>query len=428
MKRIALCLMLLVGCSKQSGTQSTPETMEIPAVEVSSLDSYQSQIISNAQTVVRMNPQDASAWGKLGQALQATEFYAGAARCYRRAIELNELDGTAARWRYLLGLLQIQDEPEAGLSNIMRAVTVMSETNDAPRLRLARALVERGRFAEATSHLEKLLTLDTNHPAARLEMARIKLVTEDPANVAEVLRPALTNSFTARPALLLLSQARQRLGDSPGAEALAQRARAMPEPFDWPDPYQREVQNLKGANQNLSDRANSLMVRGRLAEAENLLNELTQRDPENGEPLLLLGRLRIQQRRCEEAEMFLQRHLSLQTNSLQGFVQLGLARYCSGQWAAAAEAFRKATELKPDFAQAHFNLGLSLSGMKDSKEAIAAFQAALRINPADANAHGALAEEFLRTGDKSRAQQHAKAGLDIDAKQPKALKVLQALQ
>jgi tetratricopeptide (TPR) repeat protein len=420
---LAILLLLLAGCAKKIDKPIANQT-SIPTPDISSLDSSQSQILSNSQVAVRSQPQSADAWGRLGQVFEALELKTEAEICYQRAVELDPASG---RWLYLLALVQLEQKPDLALSNLILAVQKLPATNDAPRLRLAQALIERARISEAESHLQSLLALNPNHPAARLELARIKLAQSNHPFTLELLRPALTNAYTTRPALLLLSQAHQRSGDHAGATVLARRAAALPEPFDWPDPFLREIQSLLPNDQNLSERANQFIMQGRFDEAESLLIQLTQRAPQNPEPLLLMGRLRIQQRRCAEAGKFLQQHLTLRTNSLQGYVQLGLAHYCESRWQDAAEAFRKATELKPDFAQAHYNLALALSRLNNSPAAISSFQSALRINPADANAHAELAEELLRTGDKSSAHAHATEALRIHPQHPKATKLLQSL-
>ena len=420
---LAIFLLWLASCAKKPA-EPIAKQVSIPTPNIATLDSSQSQILSNAQAAVRTQPQSADAWGRLGQIFEVMELKSEAETCYQRAVELDPASG---RWLYLLALTQLEQKPDLALSNLGLAVKELPATNDAPRLRLAPALVERARFSEAEPHLQALLALHTNHPAAHVELARIELARGKHNSVPELLRPALTNSYTARPALLLLSQTHQRSGDHESAAALARRAAAMPEPFDWPDPFQREVQSLFAADQRFSERANHFIMQGRFNEAEALLTQLIQRAPKNPEPLLLMGRLRIQQRRCAEAEKFLQQHLTLRTNSLQGFVQLGLAYYCESRWQDSADAFRKATELKPDFAQAHYNLALALSRLNDSAAAIRAFQSALRINPADANAHAELAEELLRTGDQSAARTHATEALRIHPQHAKAAKLLQAL-
>ena len=413
MKRLLLLLLLAAGCAR-------PPEMSPPEANVSSLDPSLAGILAARQQSVRSAPRSGEAWGKLGQALEAAEFLAEARICYARASELEPASG---RWLYLLSLLQMQSEPDAALANLARAVELFPATNDAPRLRLAKALAERGRFAEAAPQLEKLLALNPAHPAARVELARIQLASNDPGAAADLLQPALTNAYTARAALLLLSQIKQRAGDAPAAAALAKRAAGMARPYDWPDSCLREVQSLLSDQQNLADRANGLMMARRFAEAESVLDQLRARAPENPDTLLLLGRLRIQQRRGAEAEAILQQHLAIRTNSLQGFVQLGLARFCEDRWAEAAAAFRGALTLKPDFAQAHYNLGLALARANDSSGAIEAFRGALRCEPGDAYTHATLAEELWRLGRAPEALREAEEALRIDPKQAKALRV-----
>jgi tetratricopeptide (TPR) repeat protein len=292
----------------------------------------------------------------------------------------------------------LQDQPEAAIASLSRAAALSGPTNDAPRLRLARALVELGRFAEATNQLASLLAPNPGHPAARLELVRVRLALHQLAGASELLAPCLTNPYTARAGLLLLSQIKAREGETGVAASLAQRAAAMPKPFDWPDPFLREVQSLRGDRTRGADQINALLLQQRLPEAEAALTRFLQSAPEDVEGLLLLGRLRLQQKRCAEAADILERHLVLRPESLNGLVQLGMARYCESRWPEAAEAFTRAVALKPDFAQAHHNLGLALARAGNSDRAIASFREAIRCAPGDAGPWVALAEEHLRLG------------------------------
>ena len=212
----------LMGCSPSSQSPVTAQTqISAPVVETSSLDAALAQTIQSSRQAVESSPQSADAWGKLGQAFEAAEFYAEARICYKRA---SELDPQSGRWLHLLAILQLQDQPDAAFPNLARAAELLPATNDAPRLRLAQALVERGRFSEATPHLDKLLAVNPGHAAARVEMARVKLAAGDPTNAVRLLSSAMTNVFTARAAYLLMSQATQRLGDTNTASMLARRA------------------------------------------------------------------------------------------------------------------------------------------------------------------------------------------------------------
>lgn len=428
MKAFVLAVLIvasLPGCSRSPAPTTPPaaKSEAPPEINASGLDPALARVIAAAQQAARDNPQSAEAWGKLGQALHAAEFYGEAQECYNRAAKLDPASG---RWVYLLATLQLQNDPETAIANLARAVAMIPATNDAPRLRLATALVERGRLPEAGRELETLLASNPGHPAARVELARVKLAGNDAAAAENLLQPALTNVFTARAALLLLSQIKQRTGDGAAAAQLAQRAGSMPKPFDWPDAHLREVQGLLADRQTLLDRANSLIMRQKFPEAETVLNQLSAQAPEDPETLLLLGRLRFQQRRCAEAEQLFRRHLAVRTNSLQGLAQLGLAQFCQDQWKDAAASFRAALAIKPDFAQAHNNLGLALSRAGDSEGALAAFRDALRCQPGDAGARAAIAEELLRLGRNAEALREAGEALQLDPRQPKALRVREA--
>ena len=57
----------------------------------------------------------------------------------------------------------------------------------------------------------------------------------------------------------------------------------------------------------------------------------------------------------------------------------GMDAYRGNRDEEAVEAFRRATELDPDFAEAHYRLGLALNAAGQSKEADKSFEAALKV-------------------------------------------------
>jgi tetratricopeptide (TPR) repeat protein len=373
--------------------------------------------IQTSRQTVLARGHSADAWGHLGEAFHAAEFHAEARTCYARAAQL---DSRSARWPHLLGLLQLQDLPDAALANLNRAAELAGTATDAPRLRLAQALAERGRFREATNHLHALLNGNSGHAAARLELARIRLSENQLASAAELLRPCLTNAYSGRAAHFLLGQVRAREGNVEAATMLARQAAAMVRPLDWPDPFLREVQSLRADRSKLSEQANLLLIQRRFPEAEAILIDLLKKLPEDAEALLLLGRLRLQERRCAEAEPLFQRHLARQTNSLNGLVQLGLALFCQQRWNDSATAFERALVLKPDFAQAHYNLGLARARAHDSAGAIRSYREALRCSPGDAATHAALADELLLVGSFDEALIQADRAIALEPNHPKA--------
>lgn len=407
---VAVLALGLVGCSR------TPPP-EPPRVALEGLDRALAAVIQQGRSNVLAQPASGRAWGFLGQAFDAAEYAAEARVCYARAAAIEPGE---PRWPHLLGLRLLQDDFDGAVIQLRRAVERAGTNAEAPRLRLAQALVERGLLAEATASLQALLDLRPDHPAARLEMARLRLGRGELEGLPAWLGPCLTNAYTARPAGLLLSQVRARQGQTEVATELARRASSLPKPYDWPDPFLREVQALRGDRQFLAEKVQSLAAQRRYEEAESALKELLARAPEDPESLLLSGRLLLEQRKCPEAEARLREHLRVLPDSLNGLTQLALALLCQQRWSDAARVLEQVLQRKPDFAQAHANLGLARSRTGDSAGAIQAYEEALRCSPGDAGNHVALAEELLRSSRAVSALAHLERALALDPRNPRA--------
>jgi len=382
-----------------------------PEVPLASLEPLLAQFIAVARSNVIAAPQSGTAWGRFGEALHAGEFLAEARFCYSNAAAL---DPRAFRWPYLLGLLQLQDQPEIAVQHLQRATELAGSETDSPRYQLARALVERGRYDEARSHLQIILAANPGHAAARVEMARILIARRAFKEATAELQPALTNQFTMRTAMQLAAQLAHRNNQPAVAAQISRRAASMPRGFDWPDPVLRDVQSQRFDRARIAEQANSLIQKQRLDEAEATLAKLLGTFPDDAEGLLLLGRLRYVQKRCAEAEASLRRHLAVQPNSLNGLIQLGLSLICQQQWSNAVVVLEQAIALKPDFAQAHSNLGTARSRLGDTAGAIRAYRDSLRCNPGDVNAHFALAEELANAGEVETAKEHVKRAAAIN--------------
>lgn len=367
------------GCSPEPvpATANVAEP-EPPVVAMDDLDPALRSTLATARQRLLTNRISALAWGRYGQALDAADFGTAAQRCYAEA---GQREPDSARWPHLLGLRQLREQPDAALENLGRAVKLSGPTNDASRLRLAQALIERGRTGEATQVLQALLTAFPYHPAARLELARASLSLGNAEAIPTMLAPCLTNPFTARSSHILLGQVRLRQGQADAAAKHSEIAASLPKPFDWPDPFLREVQGLRLDARKQAEQANALLVQKRLPEAETVVSNLLARVPEDPEALLLLGRIRLQQRRCADAEAIFVRHLTLRPESPNGQMQLGMACYCQSKWQEAATAFERAIVLKPDFAQAHYNLGLARLRLGETNAAMASLHEARRLEP-----------------------------------------------
>ena len=106
-------------------------------------------------------------------------------------------------------------------------------------------------------------------------------------------------------------------------------------------------------------------------------------------------------------------------NSLAHF-DLGMALLDKGAKEQAIAHFRKAVEIKPDYAKARNNLGVALfeDGAKD--EAVDQYHKVLEFKPDDAEARSNLGAALFEKGDRDEAIAQYRRALEIDPNYPQA--------
>jgi eukaryotic-like serine/threonine-protein kinase len=120
------------------------------------------------------------------------------------------------------------------------------------------------------------------------------------------------------------------------------------------------------------------------------------------EALIGLGRAVEADGDRSAADVAFRRAIELQP-SFAVFNQLGTVYYERGRWAAAAEMFRRATEVAPDSYRAFGNLGGAETMRCNFTAALAAFERALQLHPRDPYASSNLGMTQLWTGKTGEA-------------------------
>jgi tetratricopeptide (TPR) repeat protein len=94
-----------------------------------------------------------------------------------------------------------------------------------------------------------------------------------------------------------------------------------------------------------------------------------------------------------------------------------------------AELFLKALQIKPDFLEAHYDLGLIYANQKKMKEAASEFEKVLKIDPKfESGIHLLLASAYQELGESKSAMSELEAALQRNPKDLKILKPLAFLQ
>jgi type II protein arginine methyltransferase len=120
---------------------------------------------------------------------------------------------------------------------------------------------------------------------------------------------------------------------------------------------------------------------GRLAESEECCRVVLERNPSHALANHLLGAIRFQQGKTEDAIAFLKRAVASPQATAEMHNHLGSAFNKLGRKDEAAQAFERAVAIDPSYADALHNLGVIYSEKRKDEEAINAFRQALALKP-----------------------------------------------
>jgi predicted O-linked N-acetylglucosamine transferase (SPINDLY family) len=154
---------------------------------------------------------------------------------------------------------------------------------------------------------------------------------------------------------------------------------------------------------------------GRLSAAEALYRQVLAAEPNNADALHFLGMLAHDLGRNEDAVELIEkahRYVRPQPFSLNS---LGVAYLASHRAKEAKRCFAKALALKPDYAEAHSNLGDALNELGQLQEAERSYRRSLAIKPDRAIAHYSLGNLLHRLGRREEAERSYRDAL---ARQP----------
>jgi len=171
--------------------------------------------------------------------------------------------------------------------------------------------------------------------------------------------------------------------------------------------------NGAGHNQNPINDLIGLYTQGRLEEA--LTQGVALARQYQHAPLIanLLGAIYTGLGREDEAVASYHRALTLKPDYVEAHYNLGVALDKFGRHAEAVTSYGRALALKPDYAEAHYNLGVALDNHGKHEEAVASYHRALELKPGYVQAHNNLGSALKTLGRYEEAVASYRRALEL---------------
>lgn len=229
-------VVLLAGCEGESAPAPTapptrPEWMPHPEDLALATGGPVRQAVAEAQQRLAREPNSVDAWGKLGHVYMAHGWGSSAAKCYRRA---SELEPDRFRWAYYLGRSLAEHDLAGARDALGRAIELKPEYAPA-HVHLGVACELLGQKQIARRHFERAATLDPDNPLAQLHLGQLALSERDYDKARDHLQRAVDLRPERRMAHAGLAQAYRGLGKPDLARSHLQKANAFAG-RSWDDP------------------------------------------------------------------------------------------------------------------------------------------------------------------------------------------------
>jgi tetratricopeptide (TPR) repeat protein len=384
---------LMGGCSSSSPPNATPPPTEPvrPAFRTVSLPDLsgmaqpvQRQLRDQFDALLRMEGtpatppgERAAAYGEMGGLLMAAESYAAAEPFLLDALALQPAD---VRWNYYLAhLYRLQGHSQKAATFFERALEAKPD-DLAVLVWLGTVYLDQGRVSEARPLFAKALALDPRAAAAHVGLGRVSLAVHDyPAAISE-LEAGLALDRGATSTHYLLATAYRAAGDT--AKADAHLRQSGPLQVGPPDPLLQSIYQRLKSPVLYDTRGDRALARGEFGQAVSLFRSGLDLDPD----------------------------------SLARRQKLATALYLNGDVDGSIQQLQEILRRSPQFASAHYSLGVMALASGQPELAIDRFASAVRYDPTYIQARLQLANTLRQVGRFAPARDQYAAVIKQDSR------------
>lgn len=390
------------------------QTAPAPAIPQINLSEFPAEVrgqLQQAYQFARHNPLNANAAGRLGMLLHLYNHPEQALECYDRA---RALAPRAFDWPYYQALLLERQKKYALAAERLRQALRIDPAYLPARLRLAESLLAAGQVDESATIYASLVKEYPDSAEARYGMGRIWAAQGETRQAAQAFEKACQLFPRYGAAHYALAQADRKLGKTAPAEEqrkLYQGARNIVPPVK--DPRRNALRALDQSSTALLERGVALEQVGRVDDAIRATERAAQLNP--GLVQAHLNLMILYGRRGDFARAEQHFRAAMALNSTQfpaAYYDFGVLMMNEGKPAEAEQAFEKAVEIDPNYAEARNNLGYLLERQGKLAEASEEYRHAVEAQPAFAKAHFNLGRILVNQGDYREGIQQLKLALD----------------
>lgn len=419
-----LAIMLALGSS--AFTAQTPRLPEIPQLNITEFPPETQEQLQQVYAAARRHPKDAGAVGKLGMLLDLYNRPDAAWLCYQRA---HELAPRSFKWLYYWGSLLLNQKKRREAVPVLTSAVQLRPNYLPARLKLAEALLESGRSQGAGQLYEAILKEYPNTAEARYGLGRVHAASGDLAGAVELYGAACELFPTYGPAHYALAMAYRKLGQSDKARehlSIYEQNKNIVPPVD--DPLRDERRGLDSSAVSFVERGVALEQVGRIEDAIQATEKAVELDPKlvlaHANLLSLYGRVG----NLQKAEEQYRAVMALNPDQFpKAHYDYGVLLMTKGKYKQAEEAFRRAIQINPSYAQAHNNLGYLLEREGNLPEAMAEYRKSIGSMPGFRQARFNLGRILVNQGNyKEGIEQLLQTLTPVDESTPAYLYALGA--
>lgn len=358
----------------------SPRVPQLPEIDLVNADPEIVDVISKARAEVLKAPRSEDAWGKLAMVLHGNGFRVQAFHCYAVAAELDNKD---PRWPHLQAVILMDGNDSSLAIPYLEKAAELTSVNSLPRAKLADLLMNQGRFEEAATQFQKVLSVSPDEPHALFGLGQLAITRQQYKEALRYLVPVANDPNCRKRAAALRATTYERLGDQTSADGERQRMLELPDDAAWPDNRMEQVNRFYVGLLARLKQASLLAQRGHIDQTVDLLKSTVKAYPKSHTAWGFLGKGLGDLKDYAGSEQAFQKAIELAQplDKAEHWYYVGVYRQEQRHFKEAADAFRNTVELRPQDAVAHFNLGECLEESGDRAGAIEAFRQALRHRP-----------------------------------------------